>query len=138
MPFVGEAKHRAGTPVEDRAQEERVLSAAAAAVARAAEKRGTPAPPEDAVQAFFRVEIQAAKSLQLRGAPPLAPSWSLEQDLRPAIARITARLAWLIARIPHETTVQVVTAQARDVLGSTGLDTAHVEAIASALAGLAR
>jgi cyclohexadienyl dehydratase len=139
MPFVAAAKKRAGSPIEDAAQEERVLAASASAVARAAQKRGVPAPPAEVVNAFFRAQIEAAKSLQGRGdSLPQTPAWSLEQDLRPAIARITARLAWLVVRIPRDTTNQSVGPLAQDMLGGTGLDPEHVGAIAAALAAFAR
>jgi cyclohexadienyl dehydratase len=137
MPLVAAAKERAGAPIEDAAQEERVLVASATAVAQAAEKRGVPAPPAAAVNAFFRAQIDAAKVVELRGAPPLSASWSLEQDLRPAIARISARLAWLVVRIPRGTTTAAVVPQARDLLRDTGLDAEHIDAIASAIAALA-
>lgn len=138
MPLVAAAKGRAGMPIEDPAQEERVLSASAAAVARAADRRGVPAPPKGAVQAFFRAQIEAAKFLERQGAPPSAPEWSLEHDLRPAIARINARLASLVVRIPHDTQDQAIRSQVRSMLGGAGLDAEHVEAIASALSGFGR
>ncbi len=138
MPFVAAAKQRAGAPIEDVDQEERVLAASASAVARAAEKRRVPAPPAAAVSAFFRAQIEAAKVLERRNDLPRARAWSLEQDLRPAIARITSRLAWLVVRIPRDTTYQAVAPLARDILGETGLDAEHAEGIASALAALAR
>jgi cyclohexadienyl dehydratase len=137
MPFVAAAKQRAGTPIEDAAQEDRVLAASASAVVAAADKRGVPAPPAAAVTAFFRAQIEAAKFVQRRGDPPPAAAWSLERDLRPAIARVTARLAWLVVRMPPGTTVPAILPQARDMLGGTGLSAELVEAIASALAGLA-
>jgi cyclohexadienyl dehydratase len=90
------------------------------------------------VNAFFRAQIEAAKSLQGGGDLPQAPAWSLEQDLRPAIARITARLAWLVVRVPHDATFQAVGPLAQEILGGTGLDDKHVAAIASALAAFAR
>jgi cyclohexadienyl dehydratase len=138
MPFVAAAKQRGRAPIEDPAQEERVLAASASAVARAAGERRVPPPPAAAVNAFFRAQIEAAKFLQSRGDVPQAPAWSLEQDLRPAIARITARLAWLLVRIPRDTAYEAIVPLARDILGNTGLDAEHVEAIASALAGIAR
>jgi cyclohexadienyl dehydratase len=86
------------------------------------------------VDAFFRAQIEAAKFLQRRGEPPQTPAWSLEKDLRPAIARVSARLAWLVVRIPRDTTYQAVLPLAREMLGGTDLDAGHVEAIASAIA----
>jgi cyclohexadienyl dehydratase len=138
MPLVAAAKRRAGMPIEDIAQEERVLSTSAAAVAHAADRRRVPAPPEAAVRAFFRAQIDAAKFLERQAVPPAGRAWSLEQDLRPAIARINGRLASLVVRIPRNTAEQAIRSQAHDMLGDAGLDAEHAEAIASALAGLAR
>jgi cyclohexadienyl dehydratase len=138
MPWVAAAKQRAGAPIEDAAQEDRVLAASGSAVAAAAEKRGVPAPSAAAVNAFFRAQIEAAKFVQRTGEPPPSPEWSLERDLRPAIARISARLAWLLVRIPRDTQLRTVAAQAQDVLGGAGLDAEHVQAIAATLAAFAR
>ncbi len=66
MPFVAAAKERAGLPVEDAAQEGRVLAAARAEVAKAARAVGRAAPPDTAVDAVFRAQIDLAKALQAK------------------------------------------------------------------------
>jgi len=109
MPLVAAAKWHSGIALEDRAQEQRVLDAAVRAVATAARERGGPAPAEAATRAFFREQIERAKEVQelelarLRdraaGAPtrdePAPPD--LDRALRPALARIGEKLAFLWA-----------------------------------------
>jgi cyclohexadienyl dehydratase len=137
MPFVAAAIQRTGKAVEDAAQEDRVLAAAADAVAKSAAKRGTAPPPRERVDAFFRAQIEAAKYVQQRMEPSAnAPAFSLADDLRPAIARITARMAFLAVRVPRGTSREAVIAQAREDLADDGLDAVHVEQLASALAAL--
>lgn len=144
MPFVAAAKQRAGKAVEDTAQEERVLAASANAVATAAALRGVPAPHRELVDAFFRAQIEAAKAVQQRTASPPpapapapAPAFSLDDDLRPAIARISARLASLVVRVPRGTQRASVVAEARVDLMSSGLDAEQIERLGAAIAELA-
>lgn len=138
MPFVAAAKQSAGKEVEDTAQEERVLAASARAVETAAALRGRAPPRRELVDAFFRAQIEAAKAVQ-RGATaaPTAPAFSLDEDLRPAIARISSRLASLVVRVPPGTQLAEVVAEARVELASSGLDAARIEQLAAAIAGLA-
>jgi cyclohexadienyl dehydratase len=137
MPFVAAAKQRTGKAVEDPAQEERVIAASAAAVAAAASERRVPPPARPAVDAFFRVQIEAAKAVQEHLPAPEAPAYSLETDLRPAIARISARMARLAVRVPRGTDCASVLAEARVDLASTGLDAAQIERVAAAVTALA-
>ena len=137
MPFVAAAKQRAGKAVEDPAQEERVIAASATAVATAARERRQ-APPDRAwVEAFFRAQIEAAKAVQEHAPAPATPAYALETDLRPAIARISARMARLAVRVPRGTEPATVLAEARTDLASTGLDAPQIERLAAALAALA-
>ena len=69
-------------------------------------------------------------------AAPAAPAFSLDDDLRPAIARISARLAMLVIRIPPTTERAAVVAEARVDLASSGLDADQIERLAAAIAGL--
>ena len=97
MPLVAEAKRKVGRPVRDTAQEARVLEAAAADVARAAATAGRPPPSRECVTELFRAQIDAASAIQeavLAGPASTAalPS-DLEGALRPALARIGARVA---------------------------------------------
>ncbi len=137
MPFVAAAKARSGQAVEDTAQEARVIAAARESVARAAAAHGVRSPPRDAVDAFFRAEIEGAKAIQER-APrdvPGAPL-SLDADLRPAISRITSRMAFLVVRVPHGTAQAKVIAEARSVLAETGLGAARIDELAETITAL--
>lgn len=101
MPFVADFKRRAGRALVDPAREERVLAAARAAVAAAAEKLRRAAPERVAVDAFYRAQIDAAVAVQQavvdRPAPGSREHFDLERDLRPALIRIGERMAWLLA-----------------------------------------
>jgi len=137
MPWVAAAKQRAGMPVEDPAQEARVLASFRADVQKAAAALGSRPPPDEALDAFFQAQMDAAKGVQQR--VPLgagAPSPSLETELRPAVARISAKMAMLVARLPASLEEATVLEQARDWLGASGLEAAEVERIAQSLAGL--
>lgn len=134
MPYVAAAKHESGKEVVDVAQEERVLAASAEAVAQAAAKRHLSPPSRDATTAFFRAQIEAAKAVQ-RSAPLPKATFSLADDLRPAIARITARMAYLVVRVPRGPEEDALAA-ARLWLAESGLEGAQVEAIARAIAAL--
>ena len=134
MPAVAAAKRRTGKAVEDAAQEERVIAAGVEAVAKAAAARGKSAPRRELVEAFFRAQIEAAKQVQERVVPAEAvPTFSLEEELRPAIARITARMAFLIVRLPHATAVDAVRARAREDLADLRLEDAERERLVQAI-----
>ncbi|WP_199789702.1 transporter substrate-binding domain-containing protein [Sorangium cellulosum] len=136
MPLVAAAKRRAGRAIEDAAQEARVLAAGRAAVLQAAAARGAPPPTDEAIHAFFRAQIESAKAVERRAlaAPETTePVFSLEDDLRPAIARITARMAFLLVRLPRGLTREPVMAKARDDLVESGLEPAEIERLAAAL-----
>jgi cyclohexadienyl dehydratase len=137
MPFVAAAKLRTGTAVEDVAQEERVIAASAKAVVEAAAARGSAPPPREIVAAFFHAQIDAAKAVQQRAAAASgAPAFSLDDDLRPAIARISARMAPLVVRVPRGVQRAAVIAEARVDLADSGLDTEQIDRLAAALAAL--
>lgn len=137
MPFVAAAKARANKAVEDVAQEKTVISASAEAVAKSAARSGTPAPRREVVEAFFRAQIEAAKAVQRRTTLPAgAPSFDLDSELRPAIARISARMASLVVRVPRGTDAAAVLAEARVELASTGLEPGEVAALAASLSAL--
>jgi cyclohexadienyl dehydratase len=137
MPLVAAAKRRAGKAIEDPAQEARVLEAGRAAVFRAAATRGVPPPANEAIDAFFRAQMEAAKAIERRALPDAGEAaFSLENDLRPAIARITARIAFLLVRLPRGLTLEPVLAKGRDELAETGLDPEEIERLVSALVSL--
>lgn len=136
MPLVAAAKQRAGKAVEDGAQEARVIEAARAVVLRAAGDRGAPPPPEARIDAFFHAQMEAAKIVQQRARPAGGPTFSLEEDLRPAIARITSRMAFLLVRLPHGLTAAGVVARAREDLAESGLDAEEIDGLAATIAAL--
>jgi cyclohexadienyl dehydratase len=72
-------------------------------VREAAAQAGAPAPADAAVSAFFGALIEAAREVQshtLAGPPAGAAPADLERSLRPALARISERIAWLLVRLP--------------------------------------
>jgi cyclohexadienyl dehydratase len=66
MPPVAAAKRRAPRAVEDPAQEARMLAAGRAAVIQAAASRGVPPPANEAIDALFRAQMEAAKAVERR------------------------------------------------------------------------
>lgn len=123
MPFVAAAKQRAGLAIEDTSQEARVLAAARAQVERAA--NGKPGPSAESIDAFFRLQIELAKSAQSGGKQPPTQGFELDRDLRPAIARITARQARIIVRLPKGLDAREVEAEVRRDLEGQSEDIAH-------------
>lgn len=103
MPLVAEAKRASAAPVRAPEQEQAVLDAALRAVREAAAQAGAPVPADAAVSAFFGALIEAARDVQsytLAGPPAGAAPADLERSLRPALARISERIAWLLVRLP--------------------------------------
>jgi cyclohexadienyl dehydratase len=102
MPQVAEAKRASGAAVRAPAQERAVLAAALASVHEAAAHAGTTAPSDAAVGAFFTALIDAASEIQEHtlAGPKAAEPADLERSLRPALARISERIAWLLVRLP--------------------------------------
>ncbi|HSO40462.1 MAG TPA: hypothetical protein VLT33_48380, partial [Labilithrix sp.] len=75
---------------------------------------------------------------QQRDAPADATAtYSLDADLRPAIARISARMARLAVRVPRGTERAAVIAEARAALAGTGLASEPIDRLGAALAALA-
>ena len=85
MPAVAAAKHAAGLPVHDPAQEERVL----ARVRDRAEAVGVR--PEDAAT-FFRAQMAAAKAVERAAAAGDAVPDATLEDLRAAIAAVSDQI----------------------------------------------
>jgi cyclohexadienyl dehydratase len=135
MPWVAAAKQRAGQPIDVPAQEARVLEAARAEVRAAATTAGLHSPADLAITAFFQAQIDAAKAVQRR-APTVAaaaPVPSLDEELRPALARISARMSALLPRVAPGLDRETALRQARDHLAASGLEDADVERVADAL-----
>ena len=138
MPLVAEAKRAAALPVEVPAREARVLDAAWAATKRAAAAANRQPPPETAVRALFRAQIDAAKAIQravLDGDAAPGPTPSLDGELRPALLRLGDRIAALVVELERTPRAETDALAAR-TLGLPGLDDQHVRALASAVAAL--
>jgi cyclohexadienyl dehydratase len=117
MPLVAEAKRASGAPVRVPEQERAVLDAALASVREAAARAGRAAPSDAGVKAFFGAMIDAAREIQertLAGPPSTAPPADLDAALRPALARISERIAWLLVQLPE----RVEEAQLTEALGA--------------------
>jgi cyclohexadienyl dehydratase len=137
MPWVAGAKRHTGVPIEVPAQEARVLEAARKEVREAAAAQGVPAPAEAALTAFFQAQMDAAKQVQLRTPPDdAAPVHSLDDELRPALARISARMSRLVPRVPGGLEREPVRREARETLASSGLEEAEIDRLAEALVAL--
>ncbi|HYO68988.1 MAG TPA: transporter substrate-binding domain-containing protein [Archangium sp.] len=138
MPWVATAKQRAGLPIEVPSQEARVLEAARQEVRSAAEALGVPAPPDEAISAFFQAQMDAAKRIQLRTPPASAeaPVHSLDEELRPALARISARISALVPRVPGGLDREATRRKAREELASSGLEGEELDRLADALVAL--
>jgi cyclohexadienyl dehydratase len=138
MPFVAEAKRRSGTPVRVPAQEARVLDAAVAATHAAAREAARPVPDAAATRALFTELIAAARAVQeatLAGPPAPGESPDLVTTIRPALARISERIAWLLVRLPHDLGTDEV-ASALAPLTLPGVETPRRDRIARALVKL--
>ena len=138
MPLVAEAKREAGLPVEVPDREERVLEAAWAATERAAADAGRAPPPEAAVRALFRAQIEAAKAIQratLARPPAHSAPASLEHELRPALLRLGERIAGLVVEL-EATPAAATDALAARILDLPGLGADEVRALAEAVKAL--
>ena len=138
MPWVVAAKRRDVRPIADPAREEKVIEAGLAAVVAAAEAGGRPAPPDEAVRAFFRAQIEAAKQVQLAAGrdeafEPAEPVPDLETELRPALIRIGERIANLLVGLPEGLGEAQVAAACRDGLRSPWLGHRDAGALARAI-----
>ncbi|PTL85090.1 transporter substrate-binding domain-containing protein [Vitiosangium sp. GDMCC 1.1324] len=137
MPMVAAAKQRAGQPIEVPAQEARVLEAARKDVHAAAAALRIPAPPDEAITTFFQAQMDAAKQIQLRTPTTLdAPVHSLDDELRPALARISSRISALVPRVPGGLDREATRRKAREELASTGLKAEEIDRLADALVEL--
>ena len=104
MPLVAEAKRAAGTAIRVPAQEQAVLDAARASIGEAALHAGVLPPTDGAVRDFFVASIDAAREVQettLASPASDTPPPPLDTVLRPALARISERIAWLLVRLPE-------------------------------------
>jgi len=143
MPDVARSKRRSGGAIEVPEREKRVVASALAATRRAALALPgrTPEAPgfdEQAVEALFRAQIEAAKEIQRRvvAGPPTADGSKppdLANELRPALIRIGDRIAFLAARLEGPLSAELVLAQARAALAARHLSEASVRELADAI-----
>ena len=112
MPSVALAKRVLGLPIEDRAQEERVQAAARNSAESAAREFNCEPPAPADLRRFVDAQLGAARFLQMRelaererasaatGSVPLPDAETAQRELdtriRPAIAAISERIAWLL------------------------------------------
>ena len=112
MPSVALAKRVLGLPIEDRAQEERVQAAARNSAESAAREFNCEPPAPANLRRFVDAQLGAARFLQMRelaererasaatGSVPLPDAETAQRELdtriRPAIAAISDRIAWLL------------------------------------------
>jgi chorismate mutase len=130
MPWVGAAKRALSIPIEDHAQEERVLARATAASKDAAlDAKG--------VVELYRVLIRAAKIIQLAPVLPGVPAATLEA-LRDAIGATDEHLVWGLRiaapRVPSSEWQKAVHAGIRNEL----LPPELLRELAAALSGIHR
>jgi cyclohexadienyl dehydratase len=139
-PLVAEAKRTRGLPVAAPAQEQRVLEAALGDVRGAAARAGRAPPPDADVRACFAAQIEAGKALQtstLAGPASSAPPFDLDAELRPALARVGARIAALVVELPPGTLPEEIQRAASESLALPGLPDAERARLADSLARLA-
>jgi cyclohexadienyl dehydratase len=141
MPLVGVAKRDQGIPLEVPEREAIVLDDAVAAVRATAERDDIEPPSDDAIRAFFRVQMDAAKQVQWAAVQdsdydPPEPRPSVREVLRPALLRIGGRIATLAVALPPEHTPLEVLTAARSELRSPYLTSSAIDAIAKAIVGL--
>ena len=138
MPLVAEAKRASGAPVRAPEQERAVLATATASVRDAAVEAGRPNPHEAAVSAFFGAQIDAACEVQevtLAGPPPGTAPPDLDGELRPALARVSERIARLLVQLP-ERLDEPELKEALAPIEETGVSAATRERMARALLAL--
>jgi cyclohexadienyl dehydratase len=106
MPEVAASKRASGAPVLVPEREAALLAAAVSEAREAARREGLAAPEPRALEAFFSALFEASRAVQtaLLAAPPALGenrrTYELDTELRPAIARVTDRIAALLPRLP--------------------------------------
>jgi len=174
MPLVWAAKHHAGLPIADEAQEARVLDAAVSAVVAAANAASRPPADSARIRVFFKALIESGKDVQRQLAeqrrallqrnkrrndaagqagadattpepassadvptPPLTiPLFNLETQIRPAIARVTVKIARLLIALDAPLTSEQVQRQLAAALSDYRAKPGHLEAMSKSIASL--
>ena len=172
MPMVFDAKHEAGRPVEDRAQETAVLDAGVRAMREAAGAAGRTAPDDVAARRLFQSLMDMGKDVQTKLAedatkrrpgvivrrkpdasdpeaaamppppsePPRQPGdkriYSLDTELRPALARITEKIARILATIDAAPSIMEVRRTLGDTLASHNVGASRIDELSRAIVAL--
>ncbi|HEY8120827.1 MAG TPA: transporter substrate-binding domain-containing protein [Myxococcota bacterium] len=145
MPAVAEAKRASGAPVLVPEREAAVISAAVASVQAAARSDARAAPAPLALEKFFGALLEASRGVQsavLAAPAPASPAsvaaYDLDTQLRPALTRITERIAALVPRLPTRLSESALSEElaARDA-GLPGFGADERTRLAAALAELA-
>jgi cyclohexadienyl dehydratase len=143
MPWVAAAKRRDVLPIADPAREATVIEAGLAGVRAAAKRSHAAPPPDEAVRAFFRAQIDAARQLQLDAGrdpsyQPEAPVPDLQAELRPALLRIGERIAALLLALPEGLGADEVRRATHEGLRSPWLGESTRRALGDAIAALSQ
>ena len=139
MVGVAESKRVLGKPVEDLAQEARVLEAAVKGVIEESQRQKVDPPNTDAVEAFFKAQIEAAKAIQyktLAGPATMTDPPDLVEDLRPALGRISGRINRLVFELRRGEALRdltVLQSEVSSALENHSLTQEHLSAIGSAI-----
>jgi len=141
MATVAIVKRASGVPLEVPEREQLVIEKAAESVLEAASQRDVMPPSFLLIQAFFRAQLEAAKQIQRAAVADPGPESprdlpDLDEDLRPALLHIGARIARLVVELPPLDPL-AVEAAARDALRTPLLPRSSVREIAEAIAVLA-
>ena len=138
MPFVAEAKRTSGRPVRDAAQEARVLDAAVSDVAKTALAASRRAPSDACVRGLFQAQIDAGCAIQsavLERPPDTAAAIpDLDTVTRPALARISPRIAAALVALPDGIDRATLRRAVRDGIRTPAVGQAEIDALESALA----
>jgi cyclohexadienyl dehydratase len=142
MPLVAEAKRREGLPVIDEAQEARVLDAVVRTVREEAARTGQAQPAEAAVRGVFQALITAARDLEGKALKipesALAEPPSLARELRPAISRITPKIAEALVRLDALPPAEALRQRVREELRTPKVGDEDAQRLADALSAYLR
>jgi cyclohexadienyl dehydratase len=142
MPAVAEAKRASGAPVQAPAREAELQTAAVASAQEAGRRAGLEVPSRRALERFFAALFESSRAVQsaVLAVPPAEAVrvYDLETELRPALSRITERVATLLPLLPRRIAAgELADALARQTAGLPGMGEPERARIASALAELA-
>jgi cyclohexadienyl dehydratase len=138
MPLVALAKRRAGLPVRDEAQERRVLDTAMRVLREKAAEPDRAQQADAAGRGVFEALIAAARHLEdvvleTHGSESTPDPPSLDDTLRPAISRITPKLAEALVRLQHLPPAEALRRSVREGLRTPNVTDADAQRLAGAL-----